>query len=356
LKALGIGQGDHVVVPGYTCFAVPSAVCFAGAHPVYADIDPGTFNVSIDTILAAVRSTKQKNVRAILIQHTYGIPAETHPIVSWARERGIYTIEDCAHVWGSRYCDPDGRWADAGTLSDASFFSSQWTKPVSTGLGGWAVTNDSTLRKNLQRFRDQECVSPTSREVALLMSQVGVREFISHPRIDWVAKRVYQALYRRGLMMGTSSVEELRGDIPNGYAKRMSSFQEWLRQRLLKNDAVVQRRRRLRITYDAALKSAGLPMLQTANTVDPVLLRYPVRIQNKERALEVARKRGIELGDWYSHPIDGPQELAVASLGYQPGACPEAERAGREVVNLPLTARTTQDTAQRATQFLREFA
>src|SRR6266478_6969649 len=125
LKALGIARGDRVVVPGYTCFAVPSAVCFAGAETVFADIEPPTFNVSLETITSALRAAGGASAKAIIIQHTYGIPAETARIVSWARERGIATIEDCAHVWGSRYRDASDKWLPVGALADASFFSSQ---------------------------------------------------------------------------------------------------------------------------------------------------------------------------------------------------------------------------------------
>src|SRR5260370_29269883 len=77
LKALGIASGDRVVVPVYTCFAAPSAVCFAGAEAVFADIEPSTFNVSLETITSALRAKNDASFKAIIIQHTYGIPAET---------------------------------------------------------------------------------------------------------------------------------------------------------------------------------------------------------------------------------------------------------------------------------------
>src|SRR5260370_34267188 len=83
LKALGIARGGRVVVPGYTCFARPSAVCFAGAEAVFADIEPSTFNVSLETITSALRAKNDASFKAIIIKHTYGIPAETTRIVSW---------------------------------------------------------------------------------------------------------------------------------------------------------------------------------------------------------------------------------------------------------------------------------
>jgi perosamine synthetase len=356
LKALGIECGHAVVLPGYTCFAVPSAVCFAGARPLYADIQPSTFNLTLETVQSAICDNPGANVKAIIIQHTYGIPADTQPIVSWARERGIATIEDCAHVLGSRYRDDQGHWIPAGSLGDASFYSSQWTKPISTGLGGWVNTHDLNLRAALNRFRSEHCVQPSRSEVAILAAQVGIRTFVSHPRIDGVLKRVYQALYGAGWLVGTSSKEELLAQMPRRYAKRMSWFQEKLLRRSSPDDLIVTQRRDLKKAYDQALQAVRLPGLDVPQQFDPVLLRYPVRIRHKDAALVEAQKCGFEIGDWYTSPIDGPESLDRAILGYQAAMCPEGERACREVVNLPMGRRVTASSAVRMVQFLMKFA
>src|SRR5256714_3016634 len=226
LRSLEVSQGDTVLVPGYTCFAVPSAVMFTGARPVFADIDPNTFNVSLQTILKALAETWSRTVKAVVVQHTYGIPADIRPILDWARESGVAVVEDCAHSWGSRYRD-NGKWSELGSFGDAAIFSSQWTKPISTGLGGWAIANSPILRERLRHFRSLECIAPSIGESAMLAIQVLARELASSPAAYWTAKRVYQFLYRRGLLLGTSSPEEFRAEMPKGYAKRMSRFQEW---------------------------------------------------------------------------------------------------------------------------------
>ncbi len=355
LKAIGIGSGDCVVVPGYTCFAVPSAVCFAGAKPVYADIEPSTFNLSLKTIQSALRRNPGARVKAIIIQHTYGIPADTQPIVSWARERGIASVEDCAHVFGGRYLDEFNNWLPAGSLADASFFSSQWTKAISTGLGGWVNTQDLNLRVGIERFRSKDCAEPSNGEVAMLAAQIAIRGLLSHPRIDSILRSVYQSMYSRGLVVGTSSKEELRAQMPPGYAKRMSSFQEKLLRRSSTDESYAGRRRRLQRVYDQSLELAGLSALTVPENCDPVLLRYPVRIKQKARALAEARKYGLEIGDWYTQPIDGPESLDEKTLGYRPGTCPEGELAGREVVNLPMGRRVTEKSARQMVDFLKKF-
>ena len=115
LKALGIGPGDSVIVPGYTCAAVPGAVKFAGASSVYADIDPESYSPSLGTYSDALEAHAHVRVKALILQHTYGIPADVPRIAAWAREQGMALIEDCAHALGTRY--RQDRWLLAGSRS-----------------------------------------------------------------------------------------------------------------------------------------------------------------------------------------------------------------------------------------------
>ena len=138
LKTLGVGPGDSVVVPGDTCVVVPMAVHFAGAESIYADIHPATYNVALDEVerCAKVSEERGRPVRAVLVQHTYGIAADIGPICEWAAERGVAVVEDCCHAMGSRYRDvragEESPWRNLGTIGDAAFFSSQWSKPFTS--------------------------------------------------------------------------------------------------------------------------------------------------------------------------------------------------------------------------------
>jgi perosamine synthetase len=356
LKALGIGPGDQVVIPGFTCFILPSAISFAGAEPLYADIEPSTFNLSLETIESALHSQVYSNVKAIVIQHTFGMPADTERIVSWARRRGIATIEDCAHALGSGYYERSGIRRATGTLSDAAFFSSHWNKPVSTGIGGWALVNDPKICEGVRNFWEEQCYSPTKTETFMLAAQVAAREILTLPRIYWLVRNTYYALYRRGLLVGSSSREELRGEMPSTYAKRMSSFQEWLLKRRLAKCAFEEHRRWLKHTYDTALKSSGFPVFSVPSYADPVLLRYPVRIKNKSKVLAEAKRRGIEIGEWYTHPVDKPEDLYPGALGYSEGMCPEGERASREVIHFPMGPNITEKSVLRMVRFVKDLS
>src|SRR5438309_12079248 len=96
LHALGLDEEDEVVLPGYTCVAVPNAVRFAGARPRYADIDPLTFNVTAETCERVLT----RRTRALIVAHTYGLPAPMGELRELAEARGLYLIEDAAHALG----------------------------------------------------------------------------------------------------------------------------------------------------------------------------------------------------------------------------------------------------------------
>jgi perosamine synthetase len=355
LKSLGIGSGDSVVVQGFTCFAVPSAVLFTGARPLYADIESANFNLSLESIRAVCSANRASPVRAIIVQHTFGISADLNAIVPWARERGIAIIEDCAHVWGSRYLDGTGEWRELGTAGDAAFFSSQWTKPVSTGLGGWALVRNAVLARSVAQLYQTECAAPTAAASALLAAQLYVRSMLSATWIQFSIKAAYQALYQRGLLVGTSTPDELQGRMPVGYSKQMSGFQRRLLAKHLRDTAVLEHRRQLKAVYDAELAAAGLPTVSVPAFADPVLLRYPVRVRNKKQLLESAERRHIELGDWYTAPVDRPENLPGSLFAYSEGDCPEGERASREVVNLPMHSGIDERRAHRVVQLLKEI-
>lgn len=355
LKALGIRPGDSVIVPGYTCAMVPGAVIFASAEPIYADIDPETYSPSLGSYSDAYEANPGSRIKALILQHTYGIPGDTLRIAAWARAQKMAVIEDCAHSLGTRYCDDRGVWHEAGSAGDVAIFSSQWSKPISTGLGGWLVTQDKCVAEKVARFRDEECTEASFRELSLLAGQLVLRKLFSSPVLYWTAANAFRRLAGLGIFVGTNDGGEFEGKMPERYAKRMSGLQEWLLRKRLATTALITRRRNLKLVYDEALRSCGLPVLRVMENADPVLLRYPVRVRNKEKVLEKARQRRIELGDWFNHPLH-PREAKAEAFGYRSGLCLEGERAAEEVVNLPLTEQTTEEIAREAVTFLKQVA
>ncbi|MEZ5840838.1 MAG: DegT/DnrJ/EryC1/StrS family aminotransferase [Hyphomicrobiales bacterium] len=144
LQCLGIGLGDEVVVPAYTFPATAASVLRNFAVARFADIDPATWNVSLETVKAAVT----ERTRAILVAHMFGNPADVAPVVEFARARGIAVIEDCAQAFGATI---DGR--QIGTFGDISIFSFNEIKNLSTGEGGMIVTADDDIAERCRLLR-----------------------------------------------------------------------------------------------------------------------------------------------------------------------------------------------------------
>ena len=134
LRALGVGEGDEVILPGYTCVMDVNPVAYLGAVSVFVDIEPVTYNMDAGLLESAITP----RTKVIVAQHTYGYPCEMDAIFEVAGRHDIPVIEDCCLALGSTY---KGR--RCGTFGLASYWSFQWNKPFTTGIGGMVTTRDS---------------------------------------------------------------------------------------------------------------------------------------------------------------------------------------------------------------------
>lgn len=145
LAALGIGEGDEVIVPDFTFAASANAVIHAGARPVPVDVDADTWCISVETFDRAITP----RTRAVMPVHVFGRPAPMTEIRALASARGVFVIEDCAEAHGARY---DGK--PVGSFSDVACFSFFANKIVTTGEGGICLTNDPDMAARMRMLRD----------------------------------------------------------------------------------------------------------------------------------------------------------------------------------------------------------
>ena len=342
LSAAGIGPGDEVILPGYTCVAVPNAVLYAGARPIYVDINRATYNLDA----AKVERRITPRTRALVVQHTYGIPCDVQTLRELARAYDLLLIEDSTHAIGSSFA---GR--PLGTLGDVAFFSFQWSKPFSTGLGGMAVTEDDGLAERARAVQSAS-LSPPLHQVLVLQLQVRLHRLLFRPQLYWIGMDVLHLLSGMHIFIGSSAAEELVGREPEGYQRRLSAFQarEGIAQ-LARLDDIVEHRRRISSMYERGLRDLDLPIVPPVARGDTVFLRYPLPVHMKAAVLREARRRHVEIGSWFAsplHPWGGPS----ARLAYEWGSCPVAEDAAAHVVNLPTHPRVRPDEAYRILDFI----
>jgi perosamine synthetase len=146
VKACGIGPGDEVVTSTITDAGSILGVVYEGGIPVFADIDPDSYNITADTI----EQKLSRRTRAVVLVHLAGVPADVKPIARLCKRRGITLIEDCAQSWGAKV---DGRWV--GTFGQVGTFSFNDYKHVSAGEGGLIVTDDAALYATAWRGIDK---------------------------------------------------------------------------------------------------------------------------------------------------------------------------------------------------------
>lgn len=146
LLALGIGQGDEVIVPTLTYIASVNAIAYTGAAPVFVDCEPTYWQLSPEDVLRKVTP----KTRAIMAVHLYGHPCDLEALRAIADENDLFLIEDCAEAFGTRI---GGR--HVGTWGEVSTYSFFGNKTITTGEGGMVVTNDKTLIERVRHFRGQ---------------------------------------------------------------------------------------------------------------------------------------------------------------------------------------------------------
>jgi perosamine synthetase len=143
LAAINPEPGDEVVTTAITDMGAITPVLYQGAIPVFADVDPLTYNVTAETIAAAVSD----RTKAIIITHLFGNSADMGEIMQLARSRSIPVIEDCAQAFGAKY-----RGQRIGTIGDISCFSLQQGKHITSGEGGLVATNDQHYARRINLF------------------------------------------------------------------------------------------------------------------------------------------------------------------------------------------------------------
>jgi len=346
LRAMGVGQGDEVVLPGYTCVMDVNPVKYLGGKPIYVDIEPETFNINMEFLQEKITP----NTKVIIAQHTYGYPCDMDSIMDISEKNDIPVIEDCCLSLGSKY-----KGKTVGTFGRAAYFSFQWNKPFTTGLGGMALINDSELAEKIESQRTEAC-KPSKKEVLMLALQLAIYRAFVYPRTTALAQRVFRYLTKKGTVVGSSSTSEFNPVMADDFFKGMSNIQakSGLRQ-LKKIEQNIAHRKRMAQLYDQLLDEHGwISRKYDRSIMDPVMVRYPVRIAEKDKALAEAAEAGIELGSWFECPLH-PMETPLDAYDYKTGMCPEAEKASREVVNLPLHPRVNEKTAKKTVEFITRF-
>ncbi|MEK9166392.1 MAG: aminotransferase class I/II-fold pyridoxal phosphate-dependent enzyme [Patescibacteria group bacterium] len=346
LAALNLKEGDEVVVQAYTCVAVPNAVLWAGLKPVYADIDPKTFNISPDSLQKKVTS----HTKAVVVQHTFGIPADLDKILAIATKHKLMVIEDLAHALGATY---QGR--PVGAFGDAAFLSFGRDKALSSVFGGAAVAHNKALAENL-RIVYSSLPHP---------SRVWILQQLIHPAVLTISKSLYGVFGLGRVILGLARFtgviskavypQEKNGGRPAWAVCRMpEALARLAGAQFEKLSRFVTRRRAIVEIYQSELGALSDILPASPASSAPSYLRFPLRVQNASDIIREARANSIELGDWYNVPV-APMGVTYQKVLYEEGSCPEAEKAAKESLNLPTHIGIREEDARTIIAFLKRY-
>jgi perosamine synthetase len=323
LRALGVGPGDEILVQVPTHIVVANAIRYVGARPVYVDSSPDTYNIDLD---AAERAISPRT-RAIVLQHTFGNPADLDACLDLAHRHEIEVIEDCVHALGARY-----RGRPVGTFGKASFFSTEETKTITTTMGGMAVTDDPEIARSLAAFQ-LGCARPPLSLASRYLLKLIAYQVLTEPHLHRLTRRLYEATGRRNPLPGPTTEEEIRGMRPRGYARRLSNGQAALgRRQLQRLERNLRHRAWVAERYAEHLRGLGLQSPQISSQGTASFVRYPVQVSDRDAAVSAAAPYAV-LGTWFTSVLE--EAVDPRSCGYELGSCPTAELLATDLVNLP---------------------
>lgn len=325
-----ISSGDGVVLQAFTCLAVPNAIGWAGGKCVFVDIDKNTYNMNPDDL----RRKISKHTKAVIVQHTFGIPAQIDEIKSICDEHNLILIEDCAHAMGVMYKDKL-----VGTIGDGAIFSFNQDKVVSGVSGGMLIINN---KKIADKFKEKNFVLKKQSIIEILKILLyPLLWFIIIPLYEKfsIGKGITYIAWKLGIISNAISKEEEEGKVPKKITQSISNPQaELVLQSVKRIEKDNKRRIDIAVKYRHELSQIVVHPEQTNNTM-PIYLRYPIQVHNPEKLIESARSWGIILGKWYDKPVF--PWIPISEKYYQLGSCPVAEATGKAVVNLPTFPKLT---------------
>lgn len=312
LRAIGVGQGDEVITTPFTFGATAEAISHTGATPVFVDIDPRTFNLDASKVESAVTS----KTRALLPVHLYGQVAEMDPLCEIARKHRLAIVEDAAQAIGATY-DPgskagnDGqslsRGKRAGNLGDLGCFSFYPTKNLGAyGDAGIVTTNDETLKERLKALRAH------GSKKKYYYDYVGVNS-----RLDTLQAAILLV--------------------------KLKHLESWN-----------QTRRKWAALYGELLKGSEVNIPYEAPYAGHVYHQYTIRIQQRDELAELLKSRSI--GSMIFYPLCLHLQQVYRPLGLGKGDFPEAEKAQREVLSLPMYPELTEEAVRYVAESVKEFA
>ncbi len=312
LAAAGIDGGQSVITTPFSFFASTSAILRAGAAALMADIEPATFNLDPAAVKSLLDGERGAEVKAILPVHLFGQCSDWTAFAHLAKERGLKLIEDAAQAWGAEW-----QGVKAGGLGDAAAFSFYPTKNLSAaGDAGMIATNSDEVA-----------------ERARMLRQHGMRRRYYHDELGW-----------------NTRMDGLQGAILGVKLKYIDGWNQARRTAVRRYHALFHA---AGMVEAGPYPAHGVILPHEVPGTRHVWHQYVIRTARRDalRAFLTERQIGSEI--YYPLPLH--MQEALKSLGYSEGSFPQAERAAREVLALPIFPELREDEQQTVVAAIAEY-
>jgi len=296
LRALGVSQDDEVITTPFTFVATAEVIAIIGAKPVFCDIEPMTYNIDAERIELCISN----RTKAIMPVHLYGQAADMGKITKIASDRRLAVIEDMAQAIGAKY-----KGKMVGTFGETACISYYVTKNLSAlGDAGMILTDDSDLGDRIRAYR-----------------------------VHGASKKYHHDFL--------------------GYNDRLDALQAaFLRIKLRRLDEWNDMRRQIAAMYDTGLKDfVAIPFID--KDCETVYHQYTIRTSRRDQLKQFLSERGIATAIHYPTPLH--LQPAFKYLGYKEGDFPEAEKAAKEVLSLPIQQDLTDEEIDYVIDTIKQF-
>lgn len=313
-----VEPGDQVLTTPFSFFASASAIVRAGGRPVFADIDPITFNLDPKRVECFLRSQRRDKLRALLPVHLYGQCADMDSFQQLADEFHLSLIEDAAQAIGASWDKVSKTGCRAGSMGVAAAFSFYPTKNLSAyGDSGMVTTNSEKAAGRMRRLRNHG--SP--------------RRYL-HEELGW-----------------NSRLDAIQAAVLRVKLKYLEAWNQARRDRAATYDRLFAETGLT--SPDSPENSAPIRLPETRSEAHHIFHQYVVRAYRRDELREFLAARGI--GSEIYYPIPLHLQPCFVYLGYREGDFPEAERAAREVLALPMFAELTKEEQRKVVTSMADF-
>jgi len=363
VAALGIGPGDYVITTPYTFFATVSSITRNGATPLFADIDPITYNIDLDKVEELLQThPERERIKAIIPVHLFGQSMELGRLENIREIYGVKIIEDCAQSIGASWSYPDGSTVMTGSIGDLSTFSFFPTKNLGAyGDGGMITTDDDELAAFCRSYRvhgspvkyihDMIGINSRLDELQAIVLNTKLKHLQEYERRR-IEKAIKYAEHFEGTGLGSGVSGMGEDQFPSKTTQQISKDRSSHNaQPTTYNDVVIH--------YPSVPYSVnGEPRTENDYCFSHVFHQYVVRFEGfsreqRDSLRDYLTEQGIGTSIYY--PMGLHQQKCFAYLGVPTGALPETERACEETLALPIFPEMTDEEIKYVVDKIAEF-